>query len=320
MYFNSAEELIDAFNVRSDQVYERITPLSDRKAGFSIQRRYPEDIRYRPPKLKNGTDDTVALIHVVYEHPEEDKKSKEHVSKVPLVITIVPFSRFRETHYDYNFSDDNCPTKESVEKSKLTPAPIALDYKNAFYYDHIDKRFYDDTGKTFTGLEVLEKVYSDHCDTVHLLKGLKLRFKLRSQSFGIFILDCLVKLLTKTLSLVFGRTLDDSHSISVFFSGYKRENLKKLNTESLSIFGYSTARRVIVLFCLLTIFVFSYYFFSSEKNKYLKTVFSNGFLSLAFSIVIIWILDVVVPVMLFHLINILIKIRTSLRFKNFKAV
>ncbi len=319
MYFNSTEELINAFNVRSNPVYERITPLKDCKAGFSIQRKYPEDIRYKPPKLRNGDDDTVALIHVIYEHPEENTKQQEQGSKVPLVVRIVKFSRYTATHFDYNFSDESCPTKESVEKSKLTPAPIELNYENAFYYNHADPQFYEiTTGQALTGVEILEKVYTDHCDTVRL-KGVKLRLKLRSQSYGISFLNKLVRVLTKALTSLFGRTLDDSDSISVYFSGYKRENLKKLSTESITVFGYSTARRVIILFCLLVASSFTWYFLAGGNSTYLRTVFSNSFLSLAFSILIIWILDVIVPVLLLHMINIVIKMRSTLMLKTFKG-
>ncbi|MCK9418355.1 MAG: hypothetical protein M0R70_03135 [Nitrospirae bacterium] len=320
MYFNSAEILINAFNIINNPLYDRIIPLKDCKAGFSIQKKYPEDIRYKPPKLRNGDDDTVTLTHVIYEHPEEDKKQQAQGSRVPLVVRIVRFSRYTATHFDYNFSDENCPTKESVEKSKLTPAPIELNYENAFYYDHGDSRFHEvTTGQALTGVEILERVYKDHCDTVHLIKGLKLRLKLRSQSFGIFILNIFVSILTKTLTSLFGRTLDDSDSISIYFSGYKRENLKKLSTESIAVFGYNTARRVIILFCLLVSTSFTWYFLAGVHSKYLKAVFSNSFLSLVFSILIIWTLDVIVPLLLFHMINVGIKLRSTLMLKTFKG-
>ncbi|MEK6742421.1 MAG: hypothetical protein AABZ15_02365 [Nitrospirota bacterium] len=319
MYFNSADELIDAFNLRDNPAYERITPLRDCKAGFSVQRRYPESIRYRPPKLKNGIDDTVTLTHVIYEHPAEDKAHIASQSRIPLVVRIVRFSRYTSTHFDYNFSDDNCPTKESVERSKLTPPPIELTYEKAFYFDHDDNHFHDESGRTLTGREILEKAYKDHCDTVHILKGLKIRFKLRSQSFGIAVLDIVVRQLTNILSSIFGRTLDDSDSISVYLSGYKREDLKKLSTESLTIFEYSTSRRVIILFCFLAVSGFTWYYFAAINNKYLKAIFENSFLTLTFSIVIIWFLDVVVPVLIFRLINMFIKLRTKLTLKSFKV-
>jgi hypothetical protein len=318
MYINSAKELIAVFNVRNNLAYERVIPLSDCKVGFSIQRKYPADIRYRPPKLMDGTDEAVALIHVIYEHPDEEKQ-EEQGSRVPLIIRITNYSRYRANHFDYNFYDPNCPTKESLEKSKLTPTPVELNYEKYFYYDHTDNQFYDESGRVFTGLEVLERVYDDHCDTVHLLKGLKLRRKPKSQSFGIYILGIFVGLLKWGLSSMFGRTLDDSDTISTYFSGYARENLKKLSTDSITVFGYSTAKRVIILFCLLAVTIFTWYFYSPGKNKYLKAIFSNGFLSLIFSIVIIWILDVIVPILLFRFVNILIKMRTKLLLRKFKV-
>lgn len=318
-YFNSAEELITAFNVRNDAHYERITPLTDRKVGFSIQRKYPDDIRYLPPKLKTGDDDSVAIIHVVYGHPQETNKKHDQNSRIPLVVRVGKYSRYITVHFDYNFSDDACPTKESVEKSKTSPSPIDLDYDKGFFYDHKDNKFYDDKGALLSGVELLNQVYKEHCDTVHLLKGLKLRFKLRSRSIGIYILDILVSILVKTLGSVFGRTLNESDTLSAYFSGYKRENLKKLSTESLSVFGYSTARKVILLFCFLTVIAYSYYFLIDAKSKYLKTVFSNSFLSLTFAIVIIWVLDELLPVLLFRIINLLISIRATCAFRKFKA-
>jgi hypothetical protein len=266
----------------------------------------------------DGNDEAVALIHVIYERPDEEKQ-EERGSRVPLIISITNYSRYRANHFDYNFYDPNCPTKESVEKSKLTPTPVELNYEKSFYFDHKDDQFHDESGRLFTGLEILEQVYSDHCDTVHLVKGFKLRLKLTSQSFGIYILSTLVGLLKWSLSSIFGRTLDDSDSISTYFSGYARENLKKLSTDSITVFGYSTARRVIILFCLLAVTIFTSYFYSSEKNKYLKAIFSNSFLSLIFSIVIIWVLDVIVPILLFHFVNSIVKMRATLSQRTFKA-
>ncbi len=311
-YFNSAEELITVFNIGSNTPYERIITLNNRKVGFSVQRKYPLDIRYKPPKLKNGEADTVAIIHVVYEHPEEDNKQKESASRIPITITIGPYARYPTTHFGYDYSDNACPTKESIEKSKLTPKPIMLDYTNEFFYDHNNNQFYDDTGQLVSGLAILDKVYKEHCDTVHLLKGLKFGLKIRSLSLGISTLDILERFLTKTLVCVFGRTLDNSKSSAAYWSGYKKENLKRLSTETLTIFGYSTARRVIILFCLLAVLVFTFCFFAGVKYKYLKTVIENPFLFLVFSIITIWLLDVVIPVLLFHIIDVIIKIRGKL--------
>lgn len=318
-YFKSANDLIKAFDVENNPVYEKITPLNDRKVGFSFQRKYPDNIRYYPPKTIKGKDDTVALIHVVYEHPDEVKKQSVQDSRIPFIIRVTAYSRYTAEHFDYNFDDVNCPTKESVERSKLTPKPIDLNYEGDFFYDHNDNKFYDDKGKSLSGTEILDQVFKDHCYTIHLFKGLKLRFKLGSRSLCVLLFDVLVKAFKKILISVFGRTLDESDSVSAYFSGYKRENLKKLSTESLTVFGYSTARKVILLFCFLTVIAYTSYFFTDTKSKYLKTVFSNSFLSLTFSIVIIWLLDEVLPIFLFRIINMIIKWRSTLVFRRFKA-
>ena len=127
-YFNSADDLIDAFSFRDDERFEKITSLGNRKVGFSVQKKYPEDIRYRPPKKKGGADDTFALFHVVYTHPDEASVSIENKDKIPLIITIVPYSRYRGNHFDYNFEDPECPTEKSLEESKASPRPVDLEY------------------------------------------------------------------------------------------------------------------------------------------------------------------------------------------------
>lgn len=47
-YFDSAQELINAFKISDDKRHTKITPLNDRKVGFSLQREYPKNILYTP--------------------------------------------------------------------------------------------------------------------------------------------------------------------------------------------------------------------------------------------------------------------------------
>jgi len=318
-YFNSADELINAFDIKNNVNYEKITPLNDCKVGFSTQRKYPTHIRFHPPKKENGDDDTVALIHVVYKHPNEYKSQKENDYKIPFIIEIVTYSRYRSKHFDYNFEDEDCPTKESIEKSKLTPQPIDLNYNNEFFYDHRSEIFVDVNGNIISGIEILDKVFKDHCNTVHLFKGLRFKVKLKSQSLLINFLSLLVNVSIWKLNYFFGRTLDKGDSFSAYLKGYKKENLKKLSTDSLNIFGYNTARRVVILFCSLVVAGYVLYFIFGIENGYIKRIFSNNFLALTHSIFILWFLDVVMPVLLFHFINIIIKTRSKLMYRQFSG-
>jgi len=59
LFFNSADELKEAFGIDNLPGYESYTAYKDRKVGFSVQRQYPPDICYKPPKRKDGNPDTV---------------------------------------------------------------------------------------------------------------------------------------------------------------------------------------------------------------------------------------------------------------------
>ena len=51
-----AERLRDIFQIDNlvDKKYIEYTPLKDRQAGFSVKREYPSNIRYKPPRTRNG--------------------------------------------------------------------------------------------------------------------------------------------------------------------------------------------------------------------------------------------------------------------------
>lgn len=319
-YFNTADNLIEAFSIRNDKSFEQIMPLGDRKVGFSVQVKYPEGVRYHPPKKKNGTDDTFALIHVVYTHPDETRTPIENKEKIPLIITIVPYSRYRANHFDYNFEDEDCPTEKSLEESKSSPRPVDLEYTNFFFYDHNQHIFVDKKGSKLSGAKLLERVMDDHLKTINTANALKLKFKLRSQSLVVNIINLKISFLLWIINSIFGRTIDENTGSPAFLEGYKKENLKKLSTDSLKIFGYNAARRVIILFCAITAISFVIFFFFDFKNEYLKKITSNNFLALTHTIFALWILDVVMPVLIFYLINLMIKIKKKIIFHKFKGL
>jgi hypothetical protein len=317
-HFENAQELIDAFGISNNEKYSRITPLNDRKVGFSVQREYPKDILYSPLVNGNGEDDTVVLIHVVYAHPDEIKTEFDS-HKVPIIVRAVTHSRYRVDHFDYDFNDPNSPTKESIEKTKATPMPVALDFDNEFFFDHHSGTFLDHTHEPLSGEQILEIVYKAHCDTAHRKRGRIIRAKLKYQSFASAFFGVIINILISILTKLFGRTLDDNETSSGYYRGYQRKNLKKLSTESLDVFGYKTARSVIILFCLIAAVAFFIKYQFGIQTPYLSKVFSDSFLALTHSLILLWFLDVVMPLILFHIINFLIKTRTNISFKKFKV-
>ena len=74
--FNSATEFFKAFEIGESSKYKNFTPLEDVNVGFSIQREYPGNGRYRPPMRADGTPDVIAIIHVVYNQELPDSTAK----------------------------------------------------------------------------------------------------------------------------------------------------------------------------------------------------------------------------------------------------
>lgn len=314
--FDSAEELIDAFGIRAIRDYERITALNDRKVGFSVQRKYPEDLLYVPLKKRNGEDDTFALIHVVYAHPTEQQDEYDS-HKVPLIVRVTTHSRYLSNHIDFDFDDSESPTRESTERTKATPTPVPLDFYGEFFYDHHTNSFIDSTLEVLTGQELLERVYKSHCDTAHEKRGRTIRRKQTIQARLTDFLGSVVSWEKKVLNLFFGRTLDEGSSYFGYLEGYERKNLKKLSTESLDIFGYKASRSVIMLFCFLVVISYAIKYYFEASTPYIDSIFSKNFLAVTHSLIILWVLDVVIPLLLFHIINLTIRLRKYVGFRKF---
>lgn len=174
-FFQSTSDLLEKFDLENEGYFDPLA-LGDRKVAFSVKRPYPENIRYKPAQSRNGKPDNVAAIWLVYTHPEESNKQfdPEHV---PVRVHVSNFSQYRSNHFDYDYEDpsEDTPTEDSVEKSLATPQPIGLEYPEEFFYDHTRDSFLDEKGSLLSGIEVLNRVYTEHCNTIHWLKGIKLK-------------------------------------------------------------------------------------------------------------------------------------------------
>ena len=316
--FENGERFLNMFQLGEESAYENLVTLTDRKVGFSVQRKYPEDIRFKPPKNRKGEDDVVAIIHVVYEHPNETGASFDP-NCVPVTVRIGPFSRYRAHHVDYDFEDKESPTEESLKTSKSTPQPIEIKYLDEYCFKHTTGKFINESGEELSGNTLLDSVYEAHCNTVHPIKGLRVRTKIKTRSIAVAGVSSLINLSRALLKHGFGRILDEGSRTSAFLKGYKKDSLKKLSTDSLNIFGYQAARSVIVVFCLLIVVGYLIKNNLGVRWTYASNVFSNNFLALTHSIFILWFFDVIFPKVLLVVMNALIKLRTYLMFHNLRV-
>lgn len=77
---------------------------------------------------------------------------------------------------------------------------------------------------------MLNNIYEEHCNTVHLIKGMKIQWKLRSKDWAINFLSFIIKLNAFILRHIFGRTIDNEKDAFAYIAGYKKEDIKKLST------------------------------------------------------------------------------------------
>lgn len=318
-YLNNAQELKEIFAL-DEKIYKNYIPLQDCIAGFSVQREYPTNIKYFPPKKADGSPDTVAIIYVVYYHPKVYKSKSKDPNKVPIFLEIRPFDRYLVGRHDYNFNDkESCPTEESVLKSKSTPKPISLETLDEYYYDHATKAIVDSKNRVVSGSDIVERLFKQHCDTVHPLKGLKLRWLLGSRNKLINVLKIFIDALKNLFQWLTGRTLDPEDSMRGFFSPYKEQDIKLTKGDYLEIFGYKASINIIVTFCFLRILLHIYSYYSNTDIPLIKSIENNNISSVSATICILWFLDHVVPLIFLKIINLCITTRFNLMFTKIKV-
>lgn len=310
--FDNTSEFLERFSLENSSYYDPIT-LKDRKAGFSIKKPYSPNIKYKPSYDTNGKPNNVAILWVTYLHPTEANIELNN-SKIPITIRVANVDLYANKHWDYNFSDPNSPTKDSIEKSKTTPKPLEVLSKNEFFYDHGINIFVNRHGTPFTGIEMLDKVFDEHCKTVHPIKGLPIRSKLRTQSLTANLLGWLITFLKSFLNVVFGRTLEEDDSSFSTYRIYKKTALKKLSTDNLEIFGYKAAPGLIIVFCSSSLIIY----FGYPENPLLEKIVENEFLALLYSVSFLWFLDYICPLILLSLINVITHLRRKISFMTFK--
>lgn len=303
--FNSADEFFKVFEIGESSKYISFTPLEDVKVGFSIQREYPVDGRYRPPMRADGTPDVIAIIHVVYNQEAQVKNIA--AERVPVRITIMRYSKWIAQHFFYDFKNAECPTKESIDISNKTPKPLDLIMEG--YFNHDDKRFVLESGESMSPRELLDWIFENHIKTTGYLSSTLRTSRHKARD----LIGVLIKVIRYYfLEETWHWQIEDSISNAKYYLyGYPESEVRKRLLKELDLFGYSTSMATIILFCCLGIITFSIYHILGINEPFLQSITSNSFLVLIFALFSLYILDNIVPKLLFGLMNILIRFRAD---------
>ena len=273
--------------------------------GFSVQRRYPASCRYKPPVKRNGEPDTLALIVVVYQ-PDRRDPNKPYL--VPIVARVSVYNRYVAKHLDYDFTDDECPTEESVVASNKTPRPIELSSINDYFFDHNNDRFLGADTKVIDGIDIIDGLFKLHLATVDKLKGAIFRWRLNNINRKARCYGLVLGIFKWLLKLSCGQTLESDNMGKGILDKYRREDMKLLKTESIEIFGYKASRNTICTFCSLLLIAFVFFRIVGAPRG-IKTIAGNNFLGIAACILSISLLDWALPRIFLVAINLVIKAR-----------
>ncbi len=310
------EDLKKVFQIEELPEYFNYQPLIDRKAGFSVLREYPANIQYKPPVTKEGRPDSVALIYVFCIFPGESAEVVDF-NKIPIILKVNIYSQYLGKHFDYKFDDDDksCPTRASVELSKQSPKPISLESIDEYTYSHSDKNLKDKNNRVVSGQEILNEIFEQHCNTVHLIKGLKIQWKMGSQRFGVKVIEVSIQLLIWLLKHLTGRIIEpDKEMFAGILKPYQKENMRLLSPDKINIFNYEASKNIIITFCCLVLLWHTLAFFFSITVPYIKSIKSDNTVLLCTAILVLWTLDHMLPKFIFWFINKLISWKLHLMF------
>lgn len=297
--FTTNDELLAHFDFANHLEYILLAKFKSSYIGFSVQRNYPDNLSYKPPRKADGTPDSYALIQVIY---NKDGKAV-NAERVPILIRVFHYSKFLGEHSFYHFGSPDCPTRESVEMSQRTPRPLDLDFEDIYYFDHTANTFRDKENNSISGISILNTVFDEICATVGTRRRTRFDAKLKMQRFLIACCEKSSDGIEYVMKKVFGRTFKVDSIIRKYFEGYSEKDIEIEEKDRIKIFDYEASKPIIVLFCFLVMGAYTYFYYFPATSRYFKIIAENNLLSLCFVITVVCILDTVVPKLLFRLMR-----------------
>jgi len=183
--------------------------------GFAILKKYPSKILFIPSKNNSSGDDNLVLIKVFL----IKEKAAGNVVPVGVSASNVSFYKlenpniWREEQYDWQ--DQNAPTKESIEKSKQSTMPIDLVEMNRYTFNLSTNKF-KDTDKNKDGIDpkaIIENIYNDHTETVkNTLRNKWFRFKISFYRNTAVLFKYLGTVISKSIKFL-GYSLNNDYGI-----------------------------------------------------------------------------------------------------------
>lgn len=247
-----------------------------KKLGFSDPVAFSDAIGFSTSKdrLQNGVP--FVSIYKFFLRPEDLNNS---VGKKPVIISV---------SYAEKLNDGTLRISPTSIKRRLN-WPIDLFSKDEFFYDLSTEKFYFKE-REITTEEIVRTVEALHTKPTKLIRGFILKCKL---FFWRILVTNILKLLYYSLIkilYVFSGTKTEKSIWLVNISRDKFDedrNVKKESfaEEKIDIFGYHASAWSVVVYAILHLSIYTIWYFKLNfENGFIKSIFSNAFLTTVYVI------------------------------------
>lgn len=281
-----------------------------RYAGFSVLRSYKKGLGFVPAMTNSRKEDTKALIKVGIRIPED------LIRETPVLLSVSKHSKYRSSHFGINFTDEDAPTRESLNESENSKQPIDLESRDEFIVHLNDKTsfFKKATNETISSNELVDWVYNLHLQTISSGKGRILKAKINLKN--IICNRIIPKLIIwfKISLGVFGKEIENDNvdfAIGLFKPYSFSKHIKTKYPYSLPFFSTNERVSLFNIFWIsISLFVLWYLYFAKRNI--------DGVFSISLSIILIFVFEFVIPFLILKIINILIVFRSWYERMKFK--
>lgn len=301
------QDFLNLFDITNTGFYDPVL-LRDMNFGFSIKRKYPANILFKPAVDANGETAQVAVQWVTL---RENIKADD--GKILLHIRISTFGLIHWTDSEY---DDIYDAAENN-----TPKPLELVYNNDYYFDTHSHIITDKRGQIVTGIQVLNTVFENHCDTSRTMSWANLELKLkrlqRDSVDKVFL--AAIFIVKNLIELVFRRHIN-GEVYNIDYSTDLEETLQTLpppEGDEVTFYKWKTHKATIVLFSLIVVLTTFGRYLSIWEGKYFLLISKNNLVLAAHVVLLFSILEFLPSRVLHPFLLFLIKKRRKKYFATF---
>lgn len=306
--FESKQAFLDLFEISKAPDYYDPVFLQDTPYGFSVKRKYSDNIRYKPSVKNNGQPNNIAVLWITL-----DEREKTKDEEILLTVRISNYSLWQAHYFDNK--EPESPTEVSIKASNKTPKPASLAYIDNFYYDPNNKVFLDNQRKTITGKQILDQAFQEHCDTVHPIKGLEYKIKLLTLEKFIAALNAFCWFLKFIIEKMFQRELVPKEEYLKDSLLNPFLNVRDTPEKQLSIFGhYKTHESTGMIFCVVAMLLSIAGYLETIRFEYARSLLRHDILLIIHSIPSLMLIEILPSKVIFPVLNATIKFKNKLMF------